>query len=544
VYEVDDMRSARAAGRQLAIRFDVLEQTLGARHRLLRGADRIRERIRLTAAPRRAAQLARERHDLFLTTVDVTQLGRRAVVARRRADPRAISAIESHFRITTACLDAESIPYRHVPIHSENRRRIAVLAQDRDRTLVALRQHAPRSAYLYLDDKSMPARRRLHHLASPVRSRITAPATVWRVFEFLGDCSGTDVLDDIYGCEIEFWASNDPAAPALAPQGNSKPVPPITEIDFPVDLVYTWVDGSDPAWIRRRDQALNRGQVDSSHHEAASDARYTSYDELRYSLRSIEKFADFVNHIYLVTDDQRPEWLVPDHPRLTVVSHREIFENLAHLPTFNSHAIESRLHHVPGLCEHYIYMNDDFIFGQRVRADTFFHANGLARFFASSALVPAGGITRHTKPVDAAAINGRDLIAAKFGKAPTQKMRHAPYPQLRSVHLEIEQLFPGEVARTAASRIRSRTDLSIASFLHHHVAFLTARAVPGSITSTYVDLGEPGLVRRLDALDRGGRYDALCLNDSDSTSLTTAERHAVVTRWLRFHFPEASSFER
>ena len=36
------------------------------------------------------------------------------------------------------------------------------------------------------------------------------------------------------------------------------------------------------------------------------------------------------------------------------------------LPTFSSHAIESRLHHVPDLAEHFLYSNDDMFFGRPV----------------------------------------------------------------------------------------------------------------------------------------------------------------------------------
>jgi hypothetical protein len=44
-------------------------------------------------------------------------------------------------------------------------------------------------------------------------------------------------------------------------------------------------------------------------------------------------------------------WLDTEYPGITVVSHREIFGDTGRLPTFNSHAIESRLHRIPGLAE-------------------------------------------------------------------------------------------------------------------------------------------------------------------------------------------------
>lgn len=283
--------------------------------------------------------------------------------------------------------------------------------------------------------------------------------------------------------------------------------------------------------------------ADERHPEAANDARFASRDELRYSLRSLEKYADFVNHVYLVTDDQCPEWLRRDHPRLTVVDHREIFPDDALLPTFNSHSIESRLHHVPGLSEHYIYMNDDFLFGRRVDGSNFFLANGLARFFYSPANIPIGDPGIEVKPVDAAAMNGRDLVASTFGARPTFKFKHAPYAQRRSIHLKIEELFPEEVARTTNSRFRSPADLPLASSLHHHVGFALGLAVPGNITSAYADLGDPDLEQQLGAISSLRHAEVFCLNDTDSAAMPPERKNRIVREFLEGYYPEPSSFE-
>ena len=72
--------------------------------------------------------------------------------------------------------------------------------------------------------------------------------------------------------------------------------------------------------------------------------RYADYEQLRYSLRSLEKHAPWVRQVFLVTAGQIPYWLNLDHPRLTVVTHEEIFERQEHLPTFSSPAIEANIH--------------------------------------------------------------------------------------------------------------------------------------------------------------------------------------------------------
>ncbi len=78
--------------------------------------------------------------------------------------------------------------------------------------------------------------------------------------------------------------------------------------------------------------------------DARRPNRFTDFEQLRYSLRSVEKYAPWVRHIFLVTNGQIPHWLNLEHPKLTLVTHKEIFEDPDTLPTFSSPAIEANLH--------------------------------------------------------------------------------------------------------------------------------------------------------------------------------------------------------
>src|SRR5687767_11282926 len=70
--------------------------------------------------------------------------------------------------------------------------------------------------------------------------------------------------------------------------------------DVPIDVVYTWVDGSDPEWAA--EHARFRAQAGLP----PSARRYRANDELRYSLRSLEKNLPFVRRIFVVTSGQIP----------------------------------------------------------------------------------------------------------------------------------------------------------------------------------------------------------------------------------------------
>ncbi|WP_460855846.1 stealth family protein, partial [Nocardiopsis coralliicola] len=326
-----------------------------------------------------------------------------------------------------------------------------------------------------------------------------------------------------------------------------RPLP--EEAHFPVDAVYTWVDGDDPEWQAKRDRHLGgSGELNPT---SASSSRYTARDELRYSLRSLEMYAGFVRDVYIVTDGQCPPWLratarqvqARTGRRVRVVDHKEIFADPSVLPVFNSHAIETQLHHIEGLSEHYIYLNDDMFFGRHTTPTTFFHPNGIAKVFPSPFQFGLGAPLLDDQPVDVAAKNNRRLLAADFPAFPTHKFKHAPYPQLRSVLEELEAHYPAEFARTAASRFRRPEDIAVASSLHHTYALLTGRAVPSKVRSAYVNLADrEGLAGAFAALLHNRHPETICTND---TSPVEDEEYTArqLRAFLDAYFPFPSSLE-
>ncbi|XP_052260463.1 N-acetylglucosamine-1-phosphotransferase subunits alpha/beta-like isoform X1 [Dreissena polymorpha] len=116
---------------------------------------------------------------------------------------------------------------------------------------------------------------------------------------------------------------------------------------------------------------------DFARDEDISASRFEDNEELRYSLRSLERFAPWVRHVFIVTNGQLPYWLNLENPHVSIVTHEEIFANESHLPTFSSPAIESNLHRIPGLSDKFVYMNDDVMFGKEVWPDDFYsHSSG------------------------------------------------------------------------------------------------------------------------------------------------------------------------
>ena len=86
---------------------------------------------------------------------------------------------------------------------------------------------------------------------------------------------------------------------------------------------------------------------------AMQSNRYADNDQLRYSIRSLEKFAPWVRQIFIVTNGQIPHWLDLDSKAI-VVEHKDIFDNHDDLPTFSSPAIEANLHKIEGLSDKFL----------------------------------------------------------------------------------------------------------------------------------------------------------------------------------------------
>jgi hypothetical protein len=136
----------------------------------------------------------------------------------------------------------------------------------------------------------------------------------------------------------------------------------------PIDIVIAWVDGNDPKLKNKRRQFMNQSEPSS----ALQDTRFASNDEIYFCIASILKFVPYCGKIYVVTDQQTPQWLdqfeqqnLCEKGRIRIVDHTELFRGHEFvLPTFNSLSIETMLWNIQGISDYFIYLNDDFFFNQ------------------------------------------------------------------------------------------------------------------------------------------------------------------------------------
>lgn len=308
-----------------------------------------------------------------------------------------------------------------------------------------------------------------------------------------------------------------------------------SSVDFPIDLVYTWVDGSDEEWmkIRRQFQPTQKNIPDDS----LLECRWRDFDELRLSVESVQRFAPWIRTIWIISDFQRPYWYDEKNPgNIKFIDHPQLFQEYEeHLPTFNSHAIESHLHRIPGLAEHFIYANDDTFFGNDVYPLDFFTSDGKFKVFltindmetekslkeyakqtpkppvvamVNAKVNPKVNYTSAPPPIEkldiipyftAQAITN-SVMDKVFGpsSAPRKRLKHQMKAFCKSVfewcwENELMQLY---LFNTSSTRFRSLSDIDATSLISH-VGLVLDMAVPASISSKYYGIQDTTDVRQV-----------------------------------------------
>ena len=156
----------------------------------------------------------------------------------------------------------------------------------------------------------------------------------------------------------------------------------MNNIKQPVDAVITWVNGDDKEHKAKRMKYGNETILKAE--DVAAGTRYASVGEIFYCVASLNRFAPWIHKIFIVTDNQNPNlesFMKENFPNgyipMEIIDHKVIFRGYEeYLPTFNSISIESMTWRIPGLSEHYIEFNDDFILTAPTFPEDFFTGDG------------------------------------------------------------------------------------------------------------------------------------------------------------------------
>ena len=308
--------------------------------------------------------------------------------------------------------------------------------------------------------------------------------------------------------------------------------------DFPIDIVYTWLDSTDKKWINEYTKFSKSNSL--ANIRDASSVRYSSFDELKYSLRSLFMNFSFYNHIYIVTYGHKPSW-IKEHNKISFINHNEIFEK-DKLPLFNSRAIECNLHKIKDISKYFLYINDDVLFNEDTSFLNFFYCNGITKFFprlTPSAYFLTAEDINHTAWRNAA-INGSNLIINKTGYSANIHMQHVPHAVNRDVMYEMEEKFFDRFEITRANKFRANTDISPIAHLYPYYAFSCGMAIPSSIKCETIQLDQELAEVKLAKALNNQSTKILCINDFDK-NLSDSKQ---ITHLLEKKYPFKAPWEK
>lgn len=305
----------------------------------------------------------------------------------------------------------------------------------------------------------------------------------------------------------------------------------------PIDLVYTWIDGNDP----KRIKDINKYKPEILLQEGGSSNRWRDNDELKYSIRSARKYAPWIRNIYVVTSyGQRPKWL-SNNSDIKIINDTEIVPS-QYLPTFNSLVIEAFIHKIPGLSNRYLYLCDDFFFGNNAYYSDFVCKDGRRKVFLAD-YEYRGSIKKH----DASFIAGikyTNSLLNSYTRRNSPRAISLHVPQIHSKEEDQEKLstFKEAYHITCSSKFRDVYNVHDNTLLdpwwgmYHGTAKL--KHIPHifiGVTNNYSM--NRAKFRRLTKI----RPKTFCLNDDVLEDLSVVEQ---VPEFLQLYFPDKGPDER
>lgn len=298
-------------------------------------------------------------------------------------------------------------------------------------------------------------------------------------------------------------------------------------MDNSVDAVILWVDGSDPAFAASLARYAGNAVISRGNSDSIAETRFSNLGEIYRCVRSIRRFAPFINRIFIVTDSQDPHI-----EGVQIVDHRVLYRGLEqYLPIFSSRSIETLLWRIPGLSERFIYFNDDFILRRPCREDEFFR-DGKLVCRAKPFSIAAVRLLSHMR----SRYGYKDTLAAAAGVLGIRDrflyIGHQPHPQFRSLISSFYTDRQELMIRNCSCRFRSSGQYNPAE-----LGYLLARQQGRCIVEPrrgselyFKPRGKKGYTQaKLAEFERNPQALSICLNSLDLAS--EADR-ALVLGWI------------
>lgn len=330
-----------------------------------------------------------------------------------------------------------------------------------------------------------------------------------------------------------------------------------------IDFVITWVDGNDEEWIKQKNSFLaEQGRITDVD---SSKERFRDWGTLKYIFRGIEKFAPWVNSVFLITNGQVPEWINLQNDKLKLITHDQYIPADC-LPTFSSHPIELNLNRIKDLQEQFVLFNDDTFITNHVQPTDFF-VDGLP--CDSAVLSPI--ISSDKSDFAHILINNIQIINMHFNKRKVlndnlgkflnlkyglQNLRtinmlpwkhipgfynpHLPYSFLKSMLEELWEVEGDKLHETSTHRFRDNFH-DVSPWLLRYWQICSGKFYPRSIRFGKKFNYSSDNLKIYDAIKRQD-YKTICLND-DETCFDFEKEKEKTAEAFETILGEKSSFE-
>jgi hypothetical protein len=307
------------------------------------------------------------------------------------------------------------------------------------------------------------------------------------------------------------------------------------------DIVYLWVNGQDSDWLLRRRTAEKQYYGPQSCRFSNVEGRFRDNDELRFSLRSLTPHLDCFGQIFIITDQQRPQWLV-QHPRIHVVDHT-CLRGADKGPTYSSKALEACLDRLP-TSKHFIYLNDDVFLGPNFSMDHFFdqaEQKTVIHFEQWEDRDPLHDVSQNLAMNISHGILASEFSSKLFSDKP---MAHAPRFLIQEQLNLLFKAFPAAVKAAREEIFRESLIPSVVADLYGRWLLASGNAIEKPVPHSLLSSGSLLINEQLDELVKN--FDQLsyfCINDTLDNTPSTHANFLLIQSVLSEIFPEPSEFE-
>lgn len=312
-----------------------------------------------------------------------------------------------------------------------------------------------------------------------------------------------------------------------------------------IDAVITWVDGDDQRHRAKREQYSDKSIANRD--DIAGATRFKSLGEILYCVVSLNRFASWLNKIYIVTDEQDPmldqkimELFPNGHIPMEIVDHKVIFRDYEeYLPVFNSVSIESMTWRIPGLSEYYIEFNDDLILTAPTSPEDFFGRDGLVvcygKHYGAIDLLATPILGRHdynSKLVTFRKMmyNATKILGKRHGLI---RLYHTPKPLRRSIYEELFAKYTDQFIKNISYRFRSVEQFNVQSLQYivlYNRGLCTLRRAYSELLYMNSMASDDYVNERLEAFDLRPNHKFGCFNSIDQM---TEESQRKTIDWIQ-----------